>query len=67
MFFSQADYEKLRSQCEAELSSKLESKTKGMEKIAMENERLRKRIKRVRMETAHGSSETWHNVPGTVG
>ncbi|XP_041794545.1 centrosomal protein of 290 kDa isoform X2 [Chelmon rostratus] len=40
------DYEKLKSQSEAELSSKLESKTKGLEKIVMENERLRKEIKR---------------------
>ncbi|GLD61613.1 centrosomal protein of 290 kDa [Lates japonicus] len=31
---------------ETELSSKLESKTKGLEKIVMENERLRKEIKR---------------------
>uniref|UniRef100_A0A8C4HSS8 Centrosomal protein 290 n=1 Tax=Dicentrarchus labrax TaxID=13489 RepID=A0A8C4HSS8_DICLA len=36
-----ADYEKLKSQSEAELTSKLESKTKGLEKIVMENERLR--------------------------
>uniref|UniRef100_A0A4W6C5L7 Centrosomal protein 290 n=1 Tax=Lates calcarifer TaxID=8187 RepID=A0A4W6C5L7_LATCA len=42
-----ASYEKLRSQSETELSSKLESKTKGLEKIVMENERLRKEIKRV--------------------
>uniref|UniRef100_A0A4W6C3K1 Centrosomal protein 290 n=1 Tax=Lates calcarifer TaxID=8187 RepID=A0A4W6C3K1_LATCA len=41
-----ASYEKLRSQSETELSSKLESKTKGLEKIVMENERLRKEIKR---------------------
>ncbi|CAK6954564.1 centrosomal protein of 290 kDa [Scomber scombrus] len=41
-----ADYEKLKSQSEAELSSKLEAKTKGLEKIVMENERLRKEIKR---------------------
>ncbi|XP_058500488.1 centrosomal protein of 290 kDa isoform X4 [Solea solea] len=41
-----ADYEKLKSQSEAELNSKLESKTKGLEKIVMENEHLRKRIKR---------------------
>lgn len=46
----QADYEKLKSQSEAELSSKLESKTKGLEKIVMESERLRRDIKRV---TAH--------------
>uniref|UniRef100_A0A7N8WZR2 Centrosomal protein 290 n=1 Tax=Mastacembelus armatus TaxID=205130 RepID=A0A7N8WZR2_9TELE len=41
-----ADYEKLKSESEAELRSKLESKTKGLEKIVMENERLRKEIKR---------------------
>ncbi|XP_070686542.1 centrosomal protein of 290 kDa [Pempheris klunzingeri] len=41
-----ANYEKLKTQSEAELSSKLEFKTKGMEKIMMENERLRKEIKR---------------------
>uniref|UniRef100_A0A8P4KB82 Centrosomal protein 290 n=1 Tax=Dicentrarchus labrax TaxID=13489 RepID=A0A8P4KB82_DICLA len=41
-----ADYEKLKSQSEAELTSKLESKTKGLEKIVMENERLRKENKR---------------------
>ncbi|KAF3706156.1 Centrosomal protein of 290 kDa [Channa argus] len=40
------DYEKLKSQSEAELSSKLESKSKALEKIVMENERLRKEIKR---------------------
>uniref|UniRef100_A0A7N8YCJ4 Centrosomal protein 290 n=1 Tax=Mastacembelus armatus TaxID=205130 RepID=A0A7N8YCJ4_9TELE len=37
---------KLKSESEAELRSKLESKTKGLEKIVMENERLRKEIKR---------------------
>ncbi|KAM8891644.1 centrosomal protein of 290 kDa isoform 4-T5 [Spinachia spinachia] len=41
-----ADYEELKSQSEAELSSKLESKTKGLEKIVMENERLRRDIKK---------------------
>uniref|UniRef100_A0A671UNE4 Centrosomal protein 290 n=1 Tax=Sparus aurata TaxID=8175 RepID=A0A671UNE4_SPAAU len=46
-----ADYEKLKSQSEAELISKLESKTKGLEKIVMDNERLRKEIKR-EMEAA---------------
>ncbi|XP_032378767.1 centrosomal protein of 290 kDa isoform X10 [Etheostoma spectabile] len=40
------DFEKLKTQSEAELSSKLEAKTKGLEKIVMENERLRKEIKR---------------------
>ncbi|XP_034541944.1 centrosomal protein of 290 kDa isoform X2 [Notolabrus celidotus] len=46
-----ADFEKLKSQSEAELSSKLEAKTKGLEKIVMENERLRREIKR-EMEAA---------------
>ncbi|XP_056242805.1 centrosomal protein of 290 kDa isoform X3 [Seriola aureovittata] len=46
-----ADFEKLKSQSEAELSLKLESKTKGLEKIVMENERLRKEIRR-EMEAA---------------
>ncbi|XP_047188971.1 centrosomal protein of 290 kDa isoform X2 [Scophthalmus maximus] len=46
-----ADYETLKSQSEAELSSKLESKTRGLEKIVMENERLRKEIRR-EMEAA---------------
>ncbi|XP_056138359.1 centrosomal protein of 290 kDa [Lampris incognitus] len=45
------DYENLKSQAEAELSSRLESKTRGMEQIVMENERLRKKIKR-EMEVA---------------
>ncbi|KAM7003571.1 centrosomal protein of 290 kDa [Tautogolabrus adspersus] len=45
------DFEKLKSQSEAELNSKLESKTKGLERIVMENERLRKEIKR-EMEAA---------------
>ncbi|XP_036068091.1 centrosomal protein of 290 kDa isoform X4 [Oryzias melastigma] len=40
-----SDYETLKRQGEAELSSKLESKVKGLEKIVMENERLRKDIK----------------------
>lgn len=43
----QSDYETLKRQGEAELSSKLESKVKGLEKIVMENERLRKDIKQV--------------------
>ncbi|KAM4554334.1 centrosomal protein of 290 kDa isoform 2-T2 [Fundulus diaphanus] len=46
-----ADYENLKHQSEAELSAKLESKTKGLERIVMENERLRKEIKR-EMEAA---------------
>ncbi|XP_068595256.1 centrosomal protein of 290 kDa [Brachionichthys hirsutus] len=46
-----ADYENLKSRGEAELSSKLESKTKGLEKIFMENERLHREIKR-EMESA---------------
>uniref|UniRef100_A0A8C7Z4M8 Centrosomal protein 290 n=1 Tax=Oryzias sinensis TaxID=183150 RepID=A0A8C7Z4M8_9TELE len=39
------DYDTLKRQGEAEMSSKLESKVKGLEKIVMENERLRKDIK----------------------
>lgn len=50
LLFLQTDYEKLKSENEAELSSKLETKTKGLEKIVMENERLRKEIKRVTNE-----------------
>uniref|UniRef100_A0A3Q2T4M8 Centrosomal protein 290 n=1 Tax=Fundulus heteroclitus TaxID=8078 RepID=A0A3Q2T4M8_FUNHE len=46
-----ADYENLKHQSEAKLSAKLESKTKGLERIVMENERLRKEIKR-EMEAA---------------
>lgn len=45
--FFQADYEKLKHQSEVELTEKLESKTKGLERIVMENERLRREIKRV--------------------
>ncbi|XP_027857891.1 centrosomal protein of 290 kDa isoform X2 [Xiphophorus couchianus] len=41
-----ADYEKLKHRSEAELSTKLESKTKGLERIVVENERLRREIKR---------------------
>ncbi|XP_023204586.1 centrosomal protein of 290 kDa isoform X6 [Xiphophorus maculatus] len=41
-----ADYEKLKHRSEAELSAKLESKTKGLERIVVENERLRREIKR---------------------
>ncbi|KAG7463137.1 hypothetical protein JOB18_040988 [Solea senegalensis] len=56
-----ADYEKLKSQSEAELNSKLESKTKGLEKIVMENEHLRKRIKR-EAETAERLRATKMNL-----
>ncbi|XP_013873072.1 centrosomal protein of 290 kDa [Austrofundulus limnaeus] len=41
-----ADLELMKSQSEAELCLKLESKTKGLEKIVLENERLRKELKR---------------------
>ncbi|XP_069574738.1 centrosomal protein of 290 kDa isoform X2 [Brachyistius frenatus] len=40
------DCETLKSRSEAELTSKLESKTKGLERIVMENERLRREMKR---------------------
>ncbi|XP_039882442.1 centrosomal protein of 290 kDa isoform X3 [Simochromis diagramma] len=46
-----ADFETLKREAETELNSKLESKTKGLEKIVIENERLRKEIKR-EMEAA---------------
>ncbi|XP_017293933.1 centrosomal protein of 290 kDa isoform X10 [Kryptolebias marmoratus] len=46
-----ADFELLKRQSEAELNLKLESKTKGLEKIVIENERLRKEYKR-EMEAA---------------
>ncbi|XP_068458715.1 centrosomal protein of 290 kDa [Clinocottus analis] len=52
-----SDYEKLKSQSEAELSSRLESKTKGLEKIVMENERLRRETKR-EIEAAKRLKET---------
>ncbi|XP_037539024.1 centrosomal protein of 290 kDa [Nematolebias whitei] len=41
-----ADLELMKRQSEAELTLKLASKTKGLEKIVIENERLRKEIKR---------------------
>ncbi|XP_056907181.1 centrosomal protein of 290 kDa isoform X3 [Takifugu flavidus] len=40
------EIENLRSRSEAELNSRLESKTKEFEKIVMENERLRRALKR---------------------
>ncbi|XP_013981144.1 centrosomal protein of 290 kDa isoform X1 [Salmo salar] len=40
------DYEKLKRNTETQLSSRLETKTKGVEKIVIENEHLRKEIKR---------------------
>ncbi|KAK5901738.1 hypothetical protein CesoFtcFv8_007068 [Champsocephalus esox] len=58
------DYEKLKSAGEAELRSKLESKTKGLEKIVMENERLRKEIKR-EMETVDRMKVTKASVEVT--
>lgn len=45
--FPQTDFERLKSQSEADLASKLEAKTRGLEKIVEENENLRKEIKRV--------------------
>lgn len=49
LFFSllQSEYEKMKGKLEEQLNSRLESKTKGIEKIMMENERLRKDIKKV--------------------
>lgn len=45
--FLQSEYEKLKGKQEEHLNARLESKTKGIEKIMMENERLRKDIKKV--------------------
>ncbi|XP_076878218.1 centrosomal protein of 290 kDa isoform X3 [Brachyhypopomus gauderio] len=41
-----AEYDGMKEKMEAQLTSKLESKTKGVEKIVLENERLRKDIKK---------------------
>ncbi|XP_043083956.1 centrosomal protein of 290 kDa isoform X2 [Puntigrus tetrazona] len=41
-----SEYEKLKGKQEDQLNARLESKTKGIEKIMMENERLRKDIKK---------------------
>ena len=48
----------MKQGAEAELSTKLESKTKGMEKIVMESERLRREIKRVISEEENSSIKT---------
>lgn len=47
LFLLQSEYEKLKGKQEEQLNARLESKTKGIEKIMMENERLRKDIKKV--------------------
>lgn len=39
--------EKLKVSAEAELASKLESKAKGLERVVLENENLRRDIRRV--------------------
>ncbi|XP_072519040.1 centrosomal protein of 290 kDa isoform X2 [Salminus brasiliensis] len=41
-----AEYDKMKEKMEVHLTSRLESKTKGMEKIVMENERLRRDIRK---------------------
>ncbi|XP_051978997.1 centrosomal protein of 290 kDa [Xyrauchen texanus] len=41
-----SEYEKMKGKLEEQLNARLESKTKGIEKIMMENERLRKDIKK---------------------
>ncbi|XP_059916249.1 centrosomal protein of 290 kDa isoform X3 [Gadus macrocephalus] len=45
------DYEKLKQEADTELNARLESKTRGMEKIVMESERLRREIKREKEAT----------------
>lgn len=47
LLFPKNEIENLRSRSEAELNSRLASKTKEFEKVIMENERLRKALKRV--------------------
>lgn len=47
LFLLQSEYEKLKGKQEEQLNARLESKTKDIEKIMMENERLRKDIKKV--------------------
>lgn len=47
-----ADVEKLKAEAEVELASKLESKTKGLERVVLENENLRRDIKRVRSSSS---------------
>lgn len=51
----------LKSQSEAELSARLESKTKGLQKVVMENERLRKEIRRVSALMSGRSRASSHN------
>lgn len=46
-YLVQAEYDKLKGKTEDQLTSRLESKTKGLEKIVMENERLRRDIRKV--------------------
>ena len=41
------DYERVKQDAEAEMSARLESKTRGMEKIVIESDRLRRELKRV--------------------
>lgn len=50
-FNLQNDNENLKSQSQAELNSQLESKNKQLEKVVMENERLRRNIKRVTVQS----------------
>uniref|UniRef100_A0A3B4D931 Centrosomal protein 290 n=1 Tax=Pygocentrus nattereri TaxID=42514 RepID=A0A3B4D931_PYGNA len=40
------EYDEMKGKMEVQLTSRLESKTKGMEKIVMENERLRRDLKK---------------------
>lgn len=54
LFIVKADMEKQKSDAEAELASKLESKTRGLERVVLENETLRRDIRRV-----SSSSRVW--------
>lgn len=48
--------EKLKVEAEAELASKLESKTKGLERVVLENENLRRDIRRVSSSSSNSNS-----------
>lgn len=60
----QLEYEKMKGKLEEQLSSRMESKTKGIEKIMMENERLRKDIKKVYYSFDHFHTNSNLNIGG---
>lgn len=60
----QLEYEKMKGKLEEQLNSRMESKTKGIEKIMMENERLRKDIKKVHYSFDHFHTNSNLNIGG---